>query len=183
MVKRVLVLAVTAAGLLLATVPEPALARLTPTAAPSPVAVETIPPRYLTLYVSAARTCPGLPWQVLAAIGTIESGNGSSAAPAVRGGVVWNGPEGPMQFEAATFDAYAVRADQRHQLSPYDPADAIYTAAKMLCADGADGGSLSGITQSIYAYNHAWWYVTDVLSSPRFTRVPRRGFPLWVMLR
>ncbi len=69
-----------------------------------------------------------------------------------------------MQFEDATFSAYAVHADKRHRLSPYDPADAIYPAAKMLCADGAYGGSLNGIMQAVYAYNHAWWYVNDVMS-------------------
>jgi hypothetical protein len=163
---------------MLATVPEPALARLTPNAIPSAAALSSVPPRYLTLYTGAAKTCPGLPWQVLAAIGTIESGNGSSAAPDVHGPVGYGSPEGPMQFEAATFDAYAVRADKRRRISPYDPADAIYTAARMLCADGAYGGSLDGITQAVYAYNHAWWYVNDVLSlAEKYSGPTLRPFP------
>jgi hypothetical protein len=33
---------------------------------PSVLALQGIPPVYLTLYMSAARTCPGLPWGVLA---------------------------------------------------------------------------------------------------------------------
>jgi len=48
--------------------------------------------------------------------------------------------EGPMQFEPATFAEYAVRADRGARLTPYDPADAIFTAARMLCADGAARG-------------------------------------------
>ena len=52
-----------------------------------------------------------------------------------------------MQFEPATFSQYAVNADPGQPLSPYDPADAIYTAAAMLCASGARGGSPSGIEQ------------------------------------
>jgi hypothetical protein len=34
----------------------------------------------------------------------------------------------------------------------------------MLCADGARGGSTAGIERAIFAYNHADWYVTEVLS-------------------
>ncbi len=34
----------------------------------------------------------------------------------------------------------------------------------MLCADGARGGSTAGIEQAIFAYNHADWYVTEVMS-------------------
>jgi cell wall-associated NlpC family hydrolase len=74
------------------------------------------------------------------------------------------GAEGPMQFLPATFARYAVNADPGHRLSPYDPADAIYTAAALLCADGARGGTVAGIQQAVFAYNHADWYVTDVLS-------------------
>src|SRR5579883_2326966 len=47
---------------------------------PTPVGGSTsaIPPDYLALYQQAATNCPGLSWAVLAAIGTIESGNGTS---------------------------------------------------------------------------------------------------------
>lgn len=47
-----------------------------------------------------------------------------------------------MQFEPATFAEYAVRADRSAKLTPYNPADAIFTAARMLCADGASSGHL-----------------------------------------
>ena len=40
---------------------------------PGAIALNDIPPSYLTLYVSAARTCPGLPWAILAGIGKVES--------------------------------------------------------------------------------------------------------------
>ncbi|HUZ27348.1 MAG TPA: hypothetical protein VMV07_26660 [Streptosporangiaceae bacterium] len=40
----------------------------------------------LRLYVRAAVMCPGLPWTVLAGIGTVESGNGTSALPGVHSG-------------------------------------------------------------------------------------------------
>ena len=55
-------------------------------AAPSATATTSIPPAMLSLYQEAAATCPGLPWTVLAAIGTVESGNGTSTLPGVRSG-------------------------------------------------------------------------------------------------
>jgi hypothetical protein len=123
-----------------------------------------IPASYLTWYIGAARTCPGLPWPVLAGIGKVESDHGRSTLPGVRAGANSAGAEGPMQFLPATFGEFAVNADPAQPLSPYDPADAIYTAARMLCADGARGGSTTGIDQAVFAYNHADWYVREVMT-------------------
>ena len=123
-----------------------------------------IPANYLTWYVAAARTCRGLAWEVLAGIGTMESNNGRSNARGVHQGKNRKGAEGPMQFEPATFAEYAVRIDRFQKLTPYNPADAIFTAARMLCADGAAYGSLPGLKRAIFAYNHAHWYVQDVLA-------------------
>jgi hypothetical protein len=129
-----------------------------------------IPPNYLTWYVEAARTCRGLAWEVLAGIGTMESNNGRSNARGVHQGKNRKGAEGPMQFEPATFAEYAVRIDRFQKLTPYNPADAIFTAARMLCADGAASGSLPGLKRAIFSYNHAHWYVRDVLAiAARYT--------------
>jgi len=145
-------------------------ARTTLAGGPSVEALDTIPPAYLTLYLAAAPTCPGLPWAVLAGIGRVESDHGQSTAPGVHSGANYAGAEGPMQFEPATFARYAVNADRSAPLTPYDPADAIYTAAAMLCANGAASGTIPGIRQAIYAYNHAQWYVTEVLAwAARYT--------------
>jgi cell wall-associated NlpC family hydrolase len=131
---------------------------------PTALARADIPPDYLAWYISAAQTCPGLPWSVLAGIGKVESDHGRSDAPGVQSGTNSAGAEGPMQFLSATFAAHAVDADPSQPLSPYDPADAIYTTAATLCADGARGGSGTGIQQAIFTYNHATWYVTGVLA-------------------
>jgi cell wall-associated NlpC family hydrolase len=130
---------------------------------PDALATRDIPPNYLVWYVDAARTCPGLPWPVLAGIGKIESDHGRSTAPGVHSGTNSAGAEGPMQFLPATFARYAVNADPSRPLTPYDPADAIFTAARMLCANGAQGGSTTGIEQALFAYNHAGWYVSSVM--------------------
>jgi hypothetical protein len=130
---------------------------------PSGRAVASIPPTYLELYQQAAVTCPGLPWTVLAAIGTVESDNGQSVAPGVRNGANFAGAEGPMQFEPTTFSSVAVvgpgGADPP---SPYDPVDAVYSAARLLCTDG--GGDPTRVSRAIFAYNHSSDYVAQVQS-------------------
>jgi cell wall-associated NlpC family hydrolase len=127
-------------------------------------ALTAIPTDYLTLYQAAAATCPGLRWTVLAAIGTVESGNGTSTAAGVHTGANPAGAEGPMQFEPATFAAYAypVPPGGVDPPSPYDPVDAIFAAARDLCANGAaNGRDLPG---AVFNYNHDHHYVSQVLS-------------------
>jgi cell wall-associated NlpC family hydrolase len=46
--------------------------------------------------------------------------------------------------------------------SPYNPHDAIYAAAAYLCASGARNDR--DLAAAIYAYNHAGWYVSEVLT-------------------
>ena len=130
----------------------------------SAAATAKIPPAMLTLYQEAAATCPGLPWTVLAAIGTIESDNGQSNLPGVHSGANAAGAEGIMQFEPATFAVYdePVPPGGAVPPSPYDPADAIYAAARLLCADGAAGGA--DLAGAVYAYNHSASYVAQVLA-------------------
>ena len=130
----------------------------------SSVARVKIPAAMLVLYQQAAVTCPGLPWTILAAIGTIESDNGQSDLPGVHSGANAAGAEGPMQFEPRTFAAYdePVPPGGAAPPSPYDPTDAVVAAARLLCADGAAGGAdLSG---AVYAYNHSASYVAEVLA-------------------
>src|SRR5579875_50518 len=67
-------------------------------AQPSPSGqATTIPARYLALYRQAGRAY-GIPWNVLAAIGEVESDHGRSSAPGVHSGANSAGAAGPMQF-------------------------------------------------------------------------------------
>jgi cell wall-associated NlpC family hydrolase len=130
----------------------------------SPTSTAQIPPAMLALYQQAAATCPGLSWTILAAIGTIESDNGQSDLPGVHGGANAAGAVGIMQFEPSTFAAYdqPVPPGGVNPPSPYDPTDAVFAAARLLCADGAaEGADLSG---AVYAYNHSASYVAEVLA-------------------
>lgn len=115
-----------------------------------------IPADFKALYVAAARTCKGLSWTVLAAIGQVESGHGRNA------GTSYAGAQGPMQFLPSTFASYAVDGDKDGQRDINDPADAIFTAARYLCANGAGRGQ-DALPQAIWHYNHADWYVQLVL--------------------
>ncbi len=130
----------------------------------SSAATAAIAPAMLALYQQAAATCPGLPWTVLAAIGTVESDNGQSDLPGVHSGANAAGAEGMMQFEPATFAAY----DDPHPPggarppNPYDPTDAVYAAARLLCANGAAAGA--DIPGAVFAYNHSSSYVDQVLA-------------------
>ncbi|HZU80415.1 MAG TPA: lytic transglycosylase domain-containing protein [Acidimicrobiales bacterium] len=133
-------------------------------AAPTGAAGPAPPAAMTALYRAAAATCPGLPAAVLAAIGTIESDNGASTLPGVHSDANPAGAEGPMQFEAATFAEYAlpVPPGGADPPTPYDPVDAVYAAARLLCANGAAGGR--DLADAIFSYNHSSDYVRAVLA-------------------
>jgi cell wall-associated NlpC family hydrolase len=134
--------------------------------APSASAQQDIPPQLLGVYQTAADSCPGLPWSVLAAIGKVETDHARSTAPGVRSGANFAGAAGPMQIGIGgkagnTWAAYAVDADGGGA-NVYDPVDAIFTAANYLCQNGANRGA--DVAGAVFAYNHADWYVTKVLA-------------------
>jgi len=131
--------------------------------APSATARRAIPAAMLTLYERGATACPGLSWTVLAGIGTVESDNDRSQLPGVHSGANFAGAEGPMQFEPATFAVYAqpVPPGGVRPPSPYDPADAVYAAARMLCGNG--GRDDRDLPAAVWAYNHSAAYVSEVL--------------------
>jgi Transglycosylase SLT domain len=116
------------------------------------------PTTYLQLFQeSAARYCPGLSWTVLAAIGQIESGDGTNVGPSSAGAL------GPMQFLSSTWAVWGI--DGFGQTGPPDvlnPYDAVPAAARLLCADGAARGG-AALSAAIFDYNHADWYVREVL--------------------
>jgi Transglycosylase SLT domain len=117
------------------------------------------PDSYIELFKdSAARYCPGLSWTVLAAIGQIESADGQNMGPSSAGAL------GPMQFLPSTWQLWGI--DGFGQTGPpniMNPFDAVPSAARLLCADGAASGG-QGLRAAIFDYNHAAWYVDEVLT-------------------
>jgi hypothetical protein len=112
---------------------------------------------YLDLYRQAAVTCPGLSWTVLAAIGQIESAHGRNAGRSSAGAL------GPMQFLPSTWRTYGVDGDGDGRADITNPYDAVPAAARYLCANGAGRGGRS-LYNAVFRYNHADWYVQNVLS-------------------
>jgi hypothetical protein len=121
---------------------------------PSALARQDIPGQDLAILQTAAATCPGLSWTVLAGIAKVESDFGRTPLPGVRSGTNPAGARGPFQFEPGTWTRYGSG-------DVYDFADAAFAAARDLCANG--GGDPARLLQAVFAYNHAWWYVREVV--------------------
>jgi hypothetical protein len=111
-----------------------------------------IPPFLLPIY-QACGTEYGIPWEVLASINKIETAFGTNLNVSSAGAVGW------MQFLPSSWETFGVDANGDGRKDPYNPVDAICAAAHYL--------NLSGGTNDLYnailAYNHADWYVEEVL--------------------
>lgn len=157
--------------------------------APSSVAQTEIPTDLLSVYMAAASTCPVLPWQVLAAVGWVESrhaggrsdpGTGDVTPPIVgpaldgSGGVRaihdasqpdgWARALGPMQFLSTTWIAWATLAPDRPPGASPDVNnawDAIYSAARYLCGGR---GRLDDVKSALLRYNRSGDYVEQVMT-------------------
>jgi cell wall-associated NlpC family hydrolase len=157
--------------------------------AASALAQREIPADLLTVYQGAALTCPGLPWQVLAAIGWVESRHAGgradpatgSVSPPITGPAIdgrpgfaripdptqrdgWAHALGPMQFLSTTWASWGTVAPDRPPGAAPDVQnawDSIYSAAAKLC-----GGQprLSNLRAAILAYNRSESYYREVMS-------------------
>lgn len=144
----------------------------------SEYALDSVPEDYLELYQEAGAD-RGVPWNVLAAIGQVESHHGRWDGPGITEGHNDWGAAGPMQFGALDGSAagnswggepvmavedrpdegYGLDGSGNGMVDVYDPADAIPAAADYLLAHGIE----DDLRQAIFGYNHAWWYVEEVL--------------------
>ena len=95
----------------------------------------------------------GIPWQVLAAINKIESNFGRNMGPSSAGAVGW------MQFMPDTWLRWGTDGDGDGVVDPWDPEDAVFAAARYLAASGG----AHDISGAVFSYNHAQWYVNEVL--------------------
>ncbi len=129
-----------------------------PAADTQPVA--GIPAEYLQLF-QAAGARYGVPWAVLAGIGKVECDDGQDPDPSCtqEGAVNYAGAGGPMQFLGSTWAAYGVSATGKGPPDRWNAADAIFTAARYLKANGAP----QELQRAIFAYNHSQEYVEEVL--------------------
>jgi hypothetical protein len=115
-----------------------------------------IPPFLLPIY-QACGTEYGIPWEVLASINKIESGFGTNMGPSSAGAIGW------MQFLPSSWEAFGLDANGDGKKDPYNPVDAICSAAHYLKL----GGGSKDLYNAIFSYNHADWYVQEVLGYAR----------------
>jgi hypothetical protein len=115
-----------------------------------------IPPFLLPIY-QAAGIEYDVPWQVLAAINEIETDYGRNLSISTAGAVGW------MQFLPSTWKRWGTDANGDGVADPYNPVDAVFSAARYLHAAGA----AKDLGRSVFAYNHAGWYVQSVLLRAR----------------
>jgi cell wall-associated NlpC family hydrolase len=120
----------------------------------------SIPSNYLALYKKAGQQY-GIPWNVLAGIGWVETHHGQLKAPGVTSGENYAHAGGPMQFIPGTWKSFGVDGDGDGKKSRYDPADAIPAAARYLKHNGAP----DHMRTAIFAYNHLVSYVNNVLAA------------------
>jgi murein DD-endopeptidase MepM/ murein hydrolase activator NlpD len=95
----------------------------------------------------------GIQWQVLAAINKVESDFGRNMGPSSAGAIGW------MQFMPSTWLRWGTDANGDGVADPWNAEDAIFSAARYLAASGG----ASDISRAVYSYNHADWYVQEVL--------------------
>jgi cell wall-associated NlpC family hydrolase len=101
----------------------------------------------------AAGSRYGIPWEVLAAINKVETDFGRNLGPSSAGAVGW------MQFMPSTWARWGIDANGDGVADPDNPTDAIFSAARYL----AGCGGQFDIVRAVYCYNHAGWYVKEVL--------------------
>ncbi len=111
-----------------------------------------IPPFLLPIY-QACGTEYGIPWTVLAAINRIETAFGTNLSTSYAGAMGW------MQFLDSSWKMFGVDANGDGLKDPYNPVDAICAAASYLKI----AGYAEDPRKAIFAYNHADWYVNDIL--------------------
>jgi murein DD-endopeptidase MepM/ murein hydrolase activator NlpD len=111
-----------------------------------------IPPFLLPIF-QAAGTAYGIPWQVLAAINEVETDYGRDLSLSSAGAEGW------MQFLPSEWAQYGVDANGDGWEDPYNPADAIFAAARYLRA----AGGASNVRAAVFAYNHSQAYVESVM--------------------
>ena len=116
-----------------------------------------MPPVLIPIYQRAAARY-GLGPQgpaVLAGINAVETGFGTNMGPSSAGAIGW------MQFMPASWAEYGVDANGDGVKDPYNPEDAIFAAASYLSIAGMPADTYG----AIFAYNHADWYVEEVLAN------------------
>ena len=137
--------------------PPPSKSFAIPSIPSSTCAAAGVPPVLIPIYQRASAAY-GLGPQgaaVLAGINEVETAFGTNLNVSSAGAIGW------MQFISSSWETYGVDANGDGVRDPYNPEDAIFAAARYLSAAGMPADTYG----AIYAYNHADWYVAEVLAN------------------
>ena len=151
---------------------------------PTKEALEMIPSEFMPIYQAAGKQY-GVPWNLLAAHHKVETSFSSLENMTSTVGAIghmqfmpltwigWNYPGGSRLGNASIpkeiltnpklikkYGGYGTDGNGDGKADPWNIHDAIYSAARYLAANGAKDGN---IKKAVYAYNHADWYVDEVL--------------------
>jgi murein DD-endopeptidase MepM/ murein hydrolase activator NlpD len=118
-----------------------------------PTFEQTLSQAELSTIWQQAGAAYGISWPVLAAINKVETNFGGNMGPSSAGAVGW------MQFMPDTWLRWGLDADGDTFADPWNPRDAIFAAARYLAA----AGGREDLQRAIFAYNHADWYVQEIL--------------------
>ncbi len=138
-------------------IPGPSAAFAIPSLPASACSTSGVPPILIPMYQRAAAAYDLGPQgpAVLAGINEIETAFGTNLNVSSAGAVGW------MQFMPETWEGYGVDANGDGVADPFNPEDAIFAAASYLSANGMPADTYG----AIFAYNHADWYVSEVLAN------------------
>lgn len=168
--------------------------------APSKMALGMIPKQFMPIYQAAGKMY-GVPWNLLAAHHKVET-----EFSTIKVMVSPVGAQGHMQFMPLTwigwsypggtrlgnagipkeiltnpkmikkYGGYGVDGNKDGKADPYNIEDSIYSAANYLAANGAKDGNLK---KAVFAYNHADWYVNEVLEYAKtFANMEKQSVPV-----
>lgn len=148
--------------------------------APTAFAVYDIPAQYMTIFLKAQEKYD-LSWAILAAICKTESKFGQNMGPSSEGAIgfmqfmpeTWSGNGNPFAMNSKTnpvwdtdpqrialYGGYGVDADGDGIADPFNPWDAVYSAANMLRANRYNDSP----EEALYLYNRDRSYVKEVMN-------------------
>lgn len=152
-----------------------------------PIGEKEIPAEFIPIYQRAAKEYGLEPWLLLPSIHQIETTFSTNVQDSKVGALghmqfmpcTWVGQNYPSCSKLKKGDSdlvnptviekykgYGVDANRDGRADPFDIEDAIFAAAKYLSAHmNRDGLYTDPLRNAIYAYNHADWYVNDVMNN------------------